>query len=34
MFRIIKSVINNKDFKLEDILYKINDYELYQQGNW
>lgn len=24
MFRIIKSVINNKDFKLEDILYKIN----------
>lgn len=24
MFRIIESVINNKDFKLEDILYKIN----------
>ncbi|MBQ4123562.1 hypothetical protein IJD44_07595 [bacterium] len=24
MFRIIKSVINNKDFRLEDILYKIN----------
>lgn len=24
MFRIIKSVINNKDFKLEDMLYKIN----------
>ena len=24
MYEIIKSVINSKDYKLEDILYKIN----------